>query len=166
MEWRKARFLRALRQAAGGGESLSSQDYRINAEVRRFLVSRWVDVSLVQIGTTNGVVYLLGAFEPLVEDALQRVGQPAERDPAQQIVRLLALVDRELRRLRGVRDVVLNFRNVRRKGGIWSVRGPQGTVYIEDEKRSKRRRGQLLASANKPNENIDDEGTDTTPGSA
>jgi len=144
---------------------VSSQDYRINAEVRRLLVSRWVDVSLVQIGTTNGVVYLMGTFEPLVEDALQRVGQVRERDPAQRVLRLLLLVDKELRRMRGVRDVVLNFRNVRRKGGIWRVRGPQGDVYLQDAERDKARRaGDGEAVVMSVREEVkDDEGATPTP---
>jgi len=138
---------------------VSSQDYRINAEVRRLLVSRWVDVSTLQIGTTNGVVYLMGSFEPAVEDALQRVGQPPEQDPAQRLLRLLMVVDRDLRRLRGVRDVVLNFRNVRRKGGIWKVRGPQGEVHLEDPRR-KKRKGALQTVQGSSNWNVDEVGDD------
>jgi hypothetical protein len=141
---------------------VSSQDYRINAGVRRLLVSRWVDVSALQIGTTNGVVYLMGSFEPAVEDALQRVGQPPEQDPAQRILRLLMLVDRDLRRLRGVRDVVLNLRNVRRKAGIWRVRGPQGEVLLEDPKK-KKRKGALQTAQTKAtytDEVGDDDGQD------
>lgn len=138
---------------------MSSQDYRINAEVRRLLVSRWVDVSTLQIGTTNGVVYLMGSFEPAVEDALQRVGQPPEQDPAQRLLRLLMVVDRDLRRLRGVRDVVLNFRNVRRKGGIWKVRGPQGEVHLEDPRR-KKRKGALQTVQGSSNWNVDEVGDD------
>jgi len=138
---------------------VSSQDYRINAEVRRLLVSRWVDVSALQIGTTNGVVYLMGSFEPAVEDALQRVGQPPERDPAQRILRLLMVVDRDLKRLRGVRDVVLNLRNVRRKGGIWKVRGPQGQVFLEDPKK-KKSKGSLQTVESHSGWNVDEVGDD------
>jgi hypothetical protein len=143
---------------------VSSHDYRINAEVRRFLVSRWVDVSLLQIGTTNGVVYLMGSFEPLVEDALQRVGQMQERDPAQRLLRLLLLVEKELRRLRGVRDVVFNLRNARRKGGIWRVKGPQGDVFLADGKKKQHGSGETTQGAQAQDEASDDERTDTTPG--
>lgn len=143
---------------------MSSHDYRINAEVRRFLVSRWVDVSLLQIGTTNGVVYLMGSFEPLVEDALQRVGQVQERDPAQRLLRLLLLVEKEMRRLRGVRDVVFNLRNARRKGGIWRVKGPQGDVFLADGKKKQHGTGEETQSAQAQDEASDDERTDTTSG--
>lgn len=103
---------------------MSAQDYRINAEVRRVLVSRWVDVTALQIGTTNGVVYLLGTFEPLVESALLRAGQTQEMDPVRRTQRLVQLVEKDLRRIRGVRDLVFNLRNARKKGGTWTVIGP------------------------------------------
>ena len=47
---------------------MSVHDYRINAEVRRFLVSRWVDVSRLDLGCTNGVVYIIGYLDTLVLD--------------------------------------------------------------------------------------------------
>jgi hypothetical protein len=100
---------------------VSAQDYRINAEVRRTMVSRWIDVSALQIGTTNGVVYLLGTFEPLVEDALQRAGQTQENDPTRRIQRLIQVVEKDLRRIQGVRDLVFNLRNARKRGGVWTV---------------------------------------------
>ena len=102
---------------------MSTHDYRITAEVRRHLVSRWIDVSQLQVGTTNGVVYLIGSFEPVVEDALQRVGEAPEPDPVARLIRLVALVDKEIRRMRGVRDVAFNLRNMRRKCGAWRAIG-------------------------------------------
>ena len=100
---------------------MSAEDYRINAEARRVLVSRWIDVSGLQIGTTNGVVYLLGNFEPVSEDALQRAGQTQEIDPVRRTQRLMQLVEKDLRRIRGLRDLVFNLSNVRKKGGVWRV---------------------------------------------
>jgi hypothetical protein len=120
-----ARFLRILPGGFLVAEAvMSAQDYRINAEVRRVLVSRWVDVTALQIGTTNGVVYLLGTFEPLVESALLRAGQTQEMDPVRRTQRLVQLVEKDLRRIRGVRDLVFNLRNARKKGGTWTVIGP------------------------------------------
>ena len=106
---------------------MSAQDYRINAEVRRLLVSRWIEVSRLQIGTTNGVVYLMGTLESTVEDALERVGQSAgAHDPTERMIRLICLVEKELRRIRGVRDLVCKFRNLHKKGCTWSVVGAAG----------------------------------------
>lgn len=107
---------------------MSAQDYRINAEVRRLLVSRWVDVSRLQIGTTNGVVYLMGVLEPSVEDALERAGHRTEvRDPVERLIRLVTLVEKELRRIRGVRDLVLRLRNLKKRGRAWNVVGASGS---------------------------------------
>ena len=106
---------------------MSAQDYRVNAEVRRLLVSRWVDVSRVQIGTTNGIVYLMGTLEPSVDDALERAGVSTDtRDPGERLLRLVTVIEKELRRVRGVRDIVFNFRNLRKKGRSWSVVGASG----------------------------------------
>ena len=106
---------------------MSAQDYRVNAEVRRLLVSRWIDVSRVQIGTTNGVVYLMGTLEPSVDDALERSGVSTDAlDPSERLLRLVAVVEKELRRIRGVRDLVFNLRNIRKKGCKWNVMGASG----------------------------------------
>jgi len=142
---------------------VSTQDYRINAEARRLLVSRWVDVSVLQIGTTNGVVYLLGNFEPVVEDALQRAGYPPEPNPVQRLLRLVGLVEKELRRIPGVRDIVFNLRNIRKKGGTWSVMGARvDGVLHPDSQRTQQRRAQQ-APVQKPAEGPnDDEPSDPT----
>ena len=107
---------------------MSAQDYRVNAEVRRLLVSRWVDVSRIKIGTTNGVVYLMGTLEPSVEDALERSGGSAEiTSAAERLLRLVAVIEKELRRVRDVRDIVFNLQNVRKKGRAWNVVGAAGS---------------------------------------
>ena len=102
---------------------MSVHDYRITAEVRRRLVSHWVDVSRLQIGTTNGTVYLIGALEPAVEDALERSGVAGERNSSERLIRLAMLIEKELRRIREVRDIVFNFKNLRKRGRTWSVVG-------------------------------------------
>jgi hypothetical protein len=112
------------RQARGG--AVSAQDYRVNAEARRLLVSRWVDVAALQIGTTNGVIYVLGRLDTTVED-------PHKRDDARQrsVERLLILVsalEKDLRRIRDVRDVVLKFDNLCKRGGRW--RAADGSAAI------------------------------------
>ena len=110
---------------------MSAQDYRVNAEVRRLLVSRWIDVSRVKIGTTNGVVYLMGTFEPSVEDALERTGVATGiSNPTEKLLRLVILVEKELRRVVGVRDIVFKFQNLRHKGRAWSVVGASGSNVV------------------------------------
>jgi hypothetical protein len=102
---------------------VSAHDYRITAEVRRRLVSHWVDVSRLQIGTTNGTVYIIGVLEPAVEDALERSGLAGERDASERLIRLASVIDKELRRIRDVREVVFNLKNLRKRGRSWAVVG-------------------------------------------
>ena len=146
---------------------MSTHDYRITAEVRRHLVSRWIDVSLLQVGTTNGVVYLIGSFEPIVEDALQRVGEAPEPDPVARLVRLVALVDKEVRRMRGVRDVAFNLRNMRRKGGVWRAVGAKGEQTVSSTPTPERgRRRKARGTGVQQNELSDEESTEPTSGNA
>jgi len=100
---------------------VSAHDYRITAEVRRRLVSHWVDVSRLQIGTTNGTVYIIGVLEPAVEDALERSGLAGEHDANERLIRLASVIEKELRRIRDVREVVFNLKNLRKRGRTWSL---------------------------------------------
>ncbi len=138
---------------------MSAQDYRVNAEVRRLLVSRWIDVSRLQIGTTNGVVYLMGTLESTVEDALERVGQRSDsRDPIERLIRLVGLVEKELRRIRGVRDIVFKFRNLRKKGCAWSVAGAAGQGRSLEPSRSYVEPGAETVVTHNISEEPEDEG--------
>jgi len=148
------------------GGIVSTQDYRITAEVRRYLVSRWIDVSLLQIGTTNGVVYIIGSFEPLVEDVLQRVGEAPEQDPMARLIRLVTLIDKEIRRMRGVRDVSFNLRNIRRKGGVWRAVGRRGEEVVVQTRapESGQRRRRARGTGTRQDELNDDESKEPTTG--
>ncbi len=146
---------------------MSTHDYRITAEVRRHLVSRWIDVSLLQIGTTNGVVYIIGSFEPTVEDALQRVGESPEQDPTARLVRLVSLVDKELRRMKGVRDAVYNLKNIRRKGGVWRALTAKGQEVVATPKAPERgRRHKARGTGVTENELSDEESQEPTRGNS
>jgi hypothetical protein len=98
---------------------LSVQDYRINAEVRRFLVSRWVDVELLQLGATNGVVYLMGRLDTTLQDPSRRVDENVHRNAAERVLQLAMMLEKELRRIRDVRDVVFKLENAYKRGGRW-----------------------------------------------
>jgi hypothetical protein len=134
---------------------VSVQDYRVNAEVRRLLVSRWVDVSLLQVGTTNGVVYILGHLDSTMADPTRRADARAG-GVGERVLQLAVLLDKDLRRVRDVRDVVFKYDNVVKRGGRWrsadgatadgrrAPRGPierRGTaerVVVESEDESER----------------------------
>jgi hypothetical protein len=113
--------------------AVSVHDYRINAEVRRLLTSRWVDVSRLQIGTTNGVVYLMGHLDSVIGDP------ESDENGAERALRLAALVDKELRRLPMVRDIVYKLENVRKRAGKWHASS------VEPERGHERALGPRLA---------------------
>ena len=100
---------------------MSVQDYRLNAAVRRFLVSRWVDVNRLQLGTTNGVVYIMGALDTTMEDPYRRVGEGVNRASSEHVLRLAISLEKSLRRMPDVRDVVFKFENLHKRGGRWRV---------------------------------------------
>lgn len=101
--------------------ALSVQDYRLNAEVRRFLVSRWVDVGRLQIGTTNGVVYIMGALDTTMEDPHRRVDEIVHRGAGERVLRLAVSLEKSLRRIPDVRDVVFKLDNIHKRGGRWRI---------------------------------------------
>jgi hypothetical protein len=107
---------------------MSVQDYKINAEVRRFLVSRWVDVSRLQLGTTNGVVYVMGFLDTVVADPQRRADHAQQRSQGERALRLAMMLDKEIRRMPFVRDVVFKLDNVYKRGGRWRSieRGQEG----------------------------------------
>lgn len=117
---------------------MSVVDYRINADVRRHLVSRWVDVSALQIGTTNGVVYLLGHLDTTLEDPERRTGESRRQAALVRLLRLAMQLERELRKLRDVRDVVFRLDNVSKRGGRWrAADGAQSVTMARSASTSK-----------------------------
>jgi hypothetical protein len=103
---------------------VSVQDYRINAEVRRLLVSRWVDVVRLQVGTTNGVVYLIGSLGTSVEEQNRREDDPQRLSPPERTLHLAKTLEKDIRRIREVRDVVFKLDNVYKRGGRWRLVEP------------------------------------------
>ena len=99
---------------------MSAHDYKVNAEVRRFLVSHWVDVSRLQIGTTNGIVYLIGYLDTMADDPTRRTDEVRETSAEGRALRTAQMLDKQLRRLPEVRDVIFKLENVHRKGRTWN----------------------------------------------
>lgn len=95
---------------------MQHEDFRINATVRTLLIRLWIDTSQLDHGTMNGVVYLRGRLrkEMIRED---------NRNPAEECARLLATrLERQIRTVRGVRDVVCTLDNVSKVKGQWVAR--------------------------------------------
>ena len=131
---------------------MSVEDYRINAAVRRHLVSRWVDVSRLQIGTTNKVVYVMGHLDSTVADPQRRAGGVERRSDDERALRMAQLLDRELRRMPMVRDVVFKLDNVCRRGGRWRCND-----IPEEERRTWTREPQIGARPHPPGGRSDEQ---------
>lgn len=78
---------------------MSERDFAINARVRRTLGRRWVRPEWLDVGTTDGVVFVKGPLE--VEPGFR---EPFDRE------RLIRQLRSDLRAIPGVVDVVLEFR--------------------------------------------------------
>lgn len=96
---------------------MSYSDYRLNAQVRALLVRRGIDLVKVEHGVTNSVVYLRGS----VRSYLLR---PTE-DPSQarlQEIETVSRLERALRSMPGVRDVVMQLDHCVKVGWRWKPR--------------------------------------------
>jgi hypothetical protein len=92
-----------------------TEDFRINAAVRTTLVRFWIDTSKLDHGAINGVVYLRGR---LIREIVRSNNQKEEESDTFLIRRL----ERELKNIRGVRDVVYNLENLIKARGRWMPR--------------------------------------------
>lgn len=88
-------------------------DFRINAAVRTTLVRFWLDTSNIDHGSVNGVVYLRGQLRR--QTLRSRGGDSGDAG----LARVAPLLDREIRAIQGVRDVVWDFSNLKRAGRKW-----------------------------------------------
>ena len=94
------------------------EDFRINASVRTLLIRQWIDTTQLDYGTMNGIVYLRGSVR---REVLQSGGK--DKDSPEESIRLLMVrLERQIRAVRGVRDVVCNLQNVSKVKGQWTAR--------------------------------------------
>ncbi len=92
-------------------------DYKLNAQVRRLLVRRWIDLSRLDYGVTNGVVYLRGSLGPAAFDE-ERNPEDARLEEITTATRL----ERALRQIPGVRDVIFQLDHIVKTGYRWRRR--------------------------------------------
>jgi hypothetical protein len=78
---------------------VAGRDFAINARVRRTLGRRWIRPQRLDVGTTDGVVFVKGPLE--VEPGFR---EPFDRE------RLIRQLRSDLQAIPGVVDVVLEFR--------------------------------------------------------
>ena len=89
------------------------QDFRINAQVRAMLVRLSIDLAKIEHGATNGVVYVKGTLRADIFDP-SGDGRLAEIQTAHRL-------ERALRGIPGVRDVVFQLDRVVKVGGRWKL---------------------------------------------
>ena len=94
------------------------EDYRLNAQVRTVLVRRWIDLSKVEYGVTNGVVYVRGSLRSYMNSR----EQGDERLRREEEATVAGRLERILRQLPGVRDVVFQLDRVVKVGWRWRPR--------------------------------------------
>jgi hypothetical protein len=116
-----------------------NQDFVIQSNVRRLLVRSSVDYTRIDIGTVRGVVYLGGAFKMsginpdrlAVEDEvpIKDVSAIVKRHH-EMVSRTLSTLERRVKGVPGVLDVVFQFSNWRKEKGQW--------VAVKAEERKER----------------------------
>jgi len=83
---------------------MGTADIAIQARVRQALARRWVRIDQLEIGVTEGVVLLRGCLD------VEPGGAP-EGDAPPACARLARRIERELRSLPGVLDVVMDIQH-------------------------------------------------------
>ena len=96
---------------------MAFDDYRMKAQVRAVLVRRWIDLTKLEYSVTNGVVYLRGSLHPYLGE---RELDPRKNRETQ--AELANRLERSLRGIPGVRDVVFQLDRLVKVGWRWKVR--------------------------------------------
>ena len=100
------------------GTTVQFEDFRINASVRTLLIRQGIDTTSLDYGTMNGIVYLRGSLRR----ELLRGNQKDEESPEESLRLLAVRLERQIRGVRGVRDVVCNLENVSKVRGQWTAK--------------------------------------------
>lgn len=96
---------------------MSTTDYRINAQIRVILVRRGIDLSRIEYGVTNSVVYLRGSVRTF---SIRQSIDPS-RDRLEEIEAMMRL-EKALRAIPGVRDVIFQMDHLVKVGWRWKPR--------------------------------------------
>ena len=96
---------------------MSLTDYRINAQIRVILVRRGIDLSKVEYGVTNSVVYLRGSIRTFT---IRQSNDPS-RDRLEEIESITRL-EKAIRAIPGVKDVVFQMDHLVKVGWRWKPR--------------------------------------------
>ena len=96
---------------------MSLTDYRLNAQIRVILVRRNIDLSKIEYGVTNSVVYVRGT----VRTFTIRQGNDPSRDRLEELEAMTRL-EKSIRAIPGVKDVVFQMDHMVKVGWRWKPR--------------------------------------------
>jgi hypothetical protein len=96
---------------------VSLNDYRINGQIRVILVRRGIDLSKIEYGVTNSVVYLRGSIRSF---SIRQSSDPS-LDRLQEIDTMTRL-EKAIRAIPGVKDVVFQMDHLVKVGWRWKPR--------------------------------------------
>ena len=83
------------------------EDYHLHEQIRVILIRHWIDLTQVEYGVTNGVVYVTGTLRH--HSLCNGNGNGARQSNGQTPVSLETALDGQFRRVHGVRDVVFRL---------------------------------------------------------
>lgn len=90
------------------------EDFVIQANIRRMLTRTEIDTSQIDFGTVRGVVYIQGTFQ------LSRLDPSWDSDKARDFtVNTLYSLEKKIRRIPGVSDVIFQLNNWKKEKGHW-----------------------------------------------
>ena len=104
------------------------EDFIIQTEVRRMLIRANIDYSKIDLGTVRGVVYLRGFFN------LSRIPLGDEGRAREFMAKTLYSLEKKVKNISGVTDVVFQFVNWKKEVGQW--------IPIQWKRKEERREGQ------------------------
>lgn len=90
-------------------------DFQINEHVRRILAQHWIDTKKLDYGTINSVVYLRGVIHQI------RASHDKAQDREEKL-RLVTLLEKEIKRIRGCKGIVMKLEGFVKEGGAWRVK--------------------------------------------
>ncbi len=96
------------------------EDFVIQSQVRRILVRTNVDYSKISFGTIRGVVYFRGFFTVTRVYFHGDVSKDREFRTRDYTIKTLSSLEKKVRALPGVSDVIFQFSNWRKDRGQWA----------------------------------------------
>lgn len=106
------------------------EDFVIQSEVRRVLIRSNIDYTKIELGTVKGVVYFRGIFRPYLPPQLR-----GEESVKLYIEKTLITLEKKIRSIPGVSDVIFQFNNWKKEKGRWF---PLQSLKKEERKEEKR----------------------------